>query len=228
MKGVYMSFFSKLLIVLAVAAGIGCSVVNSSTTATDLSAFAPTPVNESRSASQSQTAVFAGGCFWGLEAVFEHVKGVTEVKSGYVGGEKKTAAYEAVSEGTTGHAESVKITFDPGKVTYVQLLTVLFSVAHDPTQLNRQGPDTGTQYRSAIFYVDEEQKKLANDYIASIDKSKVLPKPVVTQVVELKEFYEAEEHHQNYLKLHPDDPYIVYHDLPKLEALKVKFPDLYK
>ena len=222
-----MSFFSKLFLILSVAAGISCAVVNSSTATADIASLAPTPSTESRSAAQSQTAVFAGGCFWGLEAVFEHVKGVTDVKSGYAGGEKKTAEYETVSEGTTGHAESVKITFDPGKVTYVQLLTVFFSVAHDPTQLNRQGPDTGSQYRSAIFYANEEEKKLANDYIASIDKAKAFPKPVVTQVVPLKEFYDAESYHQDYLKLHPKDPYIVYNDLPKVAALKEKFPDLY-
>jgi peptide-methionine (S)-S-oxide reductase len=227
-EGIYMSLFSKLLIVLSVAAGIGCSVVNSSTTTADLTTLAPTPVNESLPTTQSQTAVFAGGCFWGLEAVFEHVKGVTDVRSGYSGGEAKTAEYETVSEGSTGHAESVKITFDPTKVTYVQLLTVFFSVAHDPTQLNRQGPDSGTQYRSAIFYADEEQMKEAKAYITAIDKSRAFPKPVVTQVVPLKEFYEAEGYHQDYYKHHPDDPYLIYNDLPKVEALKTKFPDLYK
>ncbi len=223
-----MSFFSKSLIVLSVAAGIGCGVVNSSTSAVDLATLAPTPVAKNSSAAQLQTAVFAGGCFWGVEAVFEHVKGVTDVKSGYSGGEKKTAEYETVSEGTSGHAESVKVTFDPTKVTYVQLLTVFFSVAHDPTQLNRQGPDTGTQYRSAIFYSNDEQRKLAEDYIKAIDKAKAFPKPVVTEVTPLKEFYEAESYHQDYLKHHPDDPYIVYNDLPKVAALKEKFPDLYK
>ena len=222
-----MSFFSKLLIVLSVAAGIGCSVVNSSTTKADISALAPTPETESRSATQSQTAVFAGGCFWGVEAVFEHVKGVTDVKSGYSGGDAKTADYEKVSDGNTGHAEAVKVTFDPAKVTYAQLLTVFFSVAHDPTQLNRQGPDTGTQYRSAIFYVDEEQKKLTLNYIEAINKAKAFSKPVVTQVVPLNEFYEAEAYHQDYLVHHPDQPYIVIHDMPKIEALKQKFPDLY-
>ncbi len=224
---IYMSYFSKILLILFVAAGIGCAVVNSSTSTTDLATLAATPVNENRSAAQSQTAVFAGGCFWGVEAVFEHVKGVTNVVSGYAGGEAKTAEYKSVSGGSTGHAESVKVTFDPTKITYVQLLTVFFSVAHDPTQLNRQGPDTGTQYRSAIFYSDEEQKKLANDYIAAIDKAKAFPKPVVTQVIQLKEFYEAEGYHQDYLKLHPKDLYIIYNDLPKLEAFKQKLPDLY-
>ena len=224
-----MLFFTRVIVVLSIAAAIGCSIVNSSATTADLKDLAPTPGVENSSAAPkgSQTAVFAGGCFWGVEAVFEHVKGVTDVRSGYAGGEAKSADYEKVSEGTTGHAESVKVTFDPAKVTYVQLMTIFFSVAHDPTQLNRQGPDTGTQYRSAIFYSDEEQKKLADDYIAAIDKSKGLPKPIVTQVVPLKEFYEAESYHQDYLKRHPDDPYIVYNDMPKLEALKSKFPDLY-
>jgi len=213
--------------ILAVAAGIGCSVVNSSSTTADLASLAPTPLNEKPSTSQTQTAVFAGGCFWGVEAVFEHVKGVTDVRSGYAGGDAKTANYEQVSNGKTEHAEAVIVTFDPSKVTYVQLLTVFFSVAHDPTELNRQGPDVGTQYRSAIFHANDEQKKLSNDYIAAIDKSKALQRPIVTQVVPLQEFYEAEKYHQDYLKLHPSDPYIVYHDLPKLEALKEKFPDLY-
>jgi peptide-methionine (S)-S-oxide reductase len=175
-----------------------------------------------------QTAIFAGGCFWGVEAVFEHVKGVTDVRSGYSGGTAKTAKYEKVGSGTTGHAESVKITFDPAKVTYQQLLYVFFAVAHDPTQLNFQGPDHGTQYRSAIFYMDDEQKKLALAFIDAIDKTKALPKPVVTEVVPFTAFYEAEAYHQNYLINHPDEPYIVINDKPKVEALKKKFPELYK
>lgn len=224
-----MLFFTKIIVVLSVAVSIGCSVVNSSTTTDGLKDFASTSIAENRSVAPKvlQTAVFAGGCFWGLEAVFEHVKGVTDVKSGYAGGEAKTAEYETVSEGDTGHAESVKVTFDPAKVTYVQLLTVFFSVAHDPTQLNRQGPDTGTQYRSAIFYADEIQKKAAQEYIEAIEKSKALSKPVVTQVASLKEFYEAEAYHQDYLAHHPDQPYIVINDAPKVADLKKRFPDLY-
>ena len=227
-EDIYMSYFIKLLIVLSVAAGINCAVVNSSTTTADLATLAPTPVAENRSTAQLQTAVFAGGCFWGVEAVFEHIKGVTDVKSGYAGGEGKTANYDKVSDGTTGHAESVKVTFDPAKVTYVQLLTIFFSVAHDPTQLNYQGPDHGTQYRSAIFYSNDDQKKLTQDYIEAINKSKVFAKPVVTQIVPLKEFYDAESYHQDYLKHHPDEPYIVINDQPKVEELKAKFPELYK
>ncbi len=173
------------------------------------------------------TAVFAGGCFWGVEAVFEHVKGVTDVRSGYAGGDAKTANYENVGTGKSGHAEAVLITYDPSQITYERLLFVFFSVAHDPTQLNRQGPDVGPEYRSAIFYSDATQKKLAEDFIAALDKSKSLPKPVVTKVVPLEKFYDAEEYHQDYLKHHLTDPYIVAHDLPKLKDLKTRFPDLY-
>ncbi|MFN0277944.1 MAG: peptide-methionine (S)-S-oxide reductase MsrA [Pyrinomonadaceae bacterium] len=225
-----MLFFTKFIVVLSVAVAIGCSIANSSASIADLAVPEPTPLSENRSSvpKESQTAVFAGGCFWGVEAVFEHVKGVTDVKSGYAGGDAKTANYDKVSNGKTEHAEAVKVTFDPSKVTYTQLLTVFFSVAHDPTQLNRQGPDTGPHYRSAIFFVDEEQKKLAQNYIESIEKSKAFPKPVVTQVVPLKQFFEAESYHQDYLAHHPDQPYIVIHDLPKLADLKKKFPDLYQ
>ena len=209
---------------------LACSVASSSSTKdVDLRGLEPTPAKDAKPADPKglQTAVFAGGCFWGVDAVFKHVKGVTDVKSGYSGGEAKTAQYETVSDGNTGHAESVKVTFDPTKVTYVQLLTVFFSIAHDPTELNRQGPDTGTQYRSAIFYADEDQKKSALEYIDAINKSKAFANPVVTEVVLLKEFYEAEGYHQNYLALHPTQPYIVINDKPKVEALKKKFPDLY-
>ncbi len=174
-----------------------------------------------------QIAVFAGGCFWGLEAVFEHVKGVSDVTSGYSGGAEKTAEYEIVSTGATGHAESVKITFDPSQVSYEQLLKVFFSVAHDPTELNRQGPDTGTQYRSAIFYSNDEQKRLAENSIADLTKSDAFSKPIVTQVVPLAAFYKAEDYHQDYLDHHPDNPYIVVNDQPKVENLQKQFPGLY-
>ena len=205
---------------------LACSTATSSTP--DLRQIAPAePSTEIAAAKGSQTAVFAGGCFWGVEAVFEHVKGVKDVKSGYSGGDAKTADYDQVSGGDTTHAETVKVTFDPTKVTYIQLLTVFFSVAHDPTELNRQGPDTGPQYRSAIFYSSDEQKKLALDYIDAISKSKALPKPVATQVVPLVKFYEAEAYHQNYLVRNMTQPYIVINDLPKLAALKEKFPELY-
>ena len=175
-----------------------------------------------------QTAVFAGGCFWGVEAVFEHVTGVVAVRSGYSGGSKETADYETVSTGETKHAESVEVRFDDSKVTYEQLLYVFFAVAHDPTEVDRQGPDVGTQYRSVIFYKDEKQKAAAKAFITAIDMSKALNKPVATQLVPFTAFFEAEKYHQNYLRNNPKDPYIVTHDLPKLEALKQKFPSLYR
>jgi peptide-methionine (S)-S-oxide reductase len=206
---------------------IACNTVKSTASSPDLRDVAPQVAVDPAESKGTQIAVFAGGCFWGVEAVFEHVKGVVDVKSGYSGGDAKTANYEQVSDGDTGHAESVRITYDPSKVTYVQLLTVFFSVAHDPTELNRQGPDTGTQYRSAIFYTDENQKKLAHDYIDAINKSKALPKPVVTEVVQLREFFEAEAYHQDYLVHHPDQPYIVINDAPKVADLKKRFPELY-
>ncbi|HMF77402.1 MAG TPA: peptide-methionine (S)-S-oxide reductase MsrA [Bryobacteraceae bacterium] len=175
-----------------------------------------------------QTAVLAGGCFWGIEGLFERVKGVKDAVSGYAGGEKSTAHYEMVGEGNTGHAESVKVTFDPKQVTYGQLLKIYFSVGHDPTELNRQGPDSGTQYRSAIFYMNEDQKKVAEAYIRQLDEAHIFPKKIVTQVVPLKGFYEAEAYHQNFLVNNPTYPYIVYNDLPKIEALKKQYPQMCK
>lgn len=175
-----------------------------------------------------QTAVLAGGCFWGLEAVFEHVKGVANVKSGYSGGVVNTAQYEKVSTGETGHAESVRITYDPSQVSYGQLLKVFFSVAHDPTELNRQGPDMGTQYRSAVFYSNEDQKRIAQAYVQQLNQARVFERPIVTQVVGLQSFYEAEAYHQDYLVHHPNQPYIVINDLPKVENLRKQLPALYK
>ena len=179
-------------------------------------------------ASSTATAVFAGGCFWGVDAVFKHVKGVTKVVSGYSGGSAATAKYMIVGSGTTGHAESVEVTYDPSKIGYTDLLKVFFSVAHDPTQKNRQGPDVGTQYRSAIFYANAEQKQLAQGYIDQLTAAKAFPKPIATEVAALDKFYPAEDYHQNYLALHPTQPYIVYNDLPKLEELKKEFPAWYK
>lgn len=178
------------------------------------------------SAKGPQAAVFAGGCFWGVEAVFRHVKGVTKAVSGYAGG-SKAADYEEVSSGETGHAESVQVTYDPAQVSYGELLRVFFSVAHDPTQLNHQGPDHGTQYRSVIFYRDDDQKRVAQAYIEQLTKAKVFAEPIVTQVVPLPAFYRAEDYHQNYLALHRTQPYIVLYDLPKLAALQQQFPNLY-
>lgn len=175
-----------------------------------------------------QTAVFAGGCFWGVDAVFKHVKGVYEVVSGYAGGKTATAHYEQVSEGNTGHAEAVHVRFDPAQISYQQLLDVFFSVAHNPTQLNRQGPDYGSQYRSAIFYTSMEQQRAAQGYIQRLTAARSFSAPIVTQVVPLQQFYPAEEHHQNYLALHPNQPYIVINDQPKLEQLRKQFPALYQ
>jgi peptide-methionine (S)-S-oxide reductase len=172
------------------------------------------------------TAVLAGGCFWGMEEVFESLNGVTNVVSGFAGGTKDTAHYEAVSTGSTGQAESVEITYDPSRISYHQLLDVYFTVAHDPTQLNRQGPDEGTQYRSAIFYADARQQHEALSFIAKLTQEKKFPAPIVTQVVVLHGFYPAEAYHQHYARLHPSDPYIVYNDAPKVEALKRLFPNL--
>jgi len=189
----------------------------------------PAPVVDTPRASTSgqQTAVVAGGCFWGIQAVFQHVKGVISATSGYSGGSAKTAEYEVVSTGSTGHAESVQIVYDPSQITYGELLRVFFSVAHDPTQLNRQGPDEGTQYRSVIFYGSDEQKRVAEAYIAQLDQAKVFSHRIVTQVVPLSAFYPAEAYHQNYAALHPNNPYIAYNDAPKVEHLRQEFPDLY-
>jgi peptide-methionine (S)-S-oxide reductase len=186
---------------------------------------ADTPISSTHS---KQTAVLAGGCFWGVEAVFDRVKGVTNVVSGFAGGEKSTAHYETVSTGTTGHAESVKITYDPSQITFGQLLKVYFAVAHDPTELNRQGPDSGTQYRSAIFYIDDEQKKVAQAYIQQLNAAKVFSRPIVTQLVPFNGFYAAESYHQHFLDNNPNNLYIIYNDLPKLAALKKQYPQMCK
>lgn len=187
---------------------------------------APT-VDNPKGEGTTQTAVLAGGCFWGVQGVFQHVRGVQSVVSGYAGGEKSTAQYETVSSGSTGHAESVKITFDPAQITYGQLLQIAFSVVFDPTKLNRQGPDVGTQYRSVIFYADDAQKRIAENYIAQLDKSHAFPGPIVTRVDPLKGFYPAEGYHQDYLVHNPTQPYIAYNDLPKVENFKRTFPALY-
>jgi len=197
--------------------------------AASLAAALPNPADDAPLAAShgSEKAVLAGGCFWGVQAVFQHVKGVTNVTSGYSGGSAMTAQYEVVSSGTTGHAESVEITYDPAQITYGQLLKVYFGIAHDPTQLNYQGPDEGTQYRSSIFYSSPEQQKVANDYIAQLTAAKAFAQPIVTQVVPLKAFYPAEAYHQNYATLHPNHPYIAHWDLPKVANLQKELPDLY-
>jgi peptide methionine sulfoxide reductase msrA/msrB len=182
----------------------------------------------SQSPSSEQVAVFSGGCFWGVQAVFQHVVGVTNAVSGYAGGDASTAHYNRVSDGNTGHAESVRVTFDPSRVTYEQLLQVFFTVAHDPTQLNYQGPDHGPQYRSAIWYSNDQQKLAAESYIAQSNKAKMWPKPIVTQVSQLGAFYPAEGYHQDYATIHPDQPYIVFNDAPKIAQLKKQLPTLYR
>ena len=188
----------------------------------------PAPAADLPAASGKQTAVFAGGCFWGVEAVFDKLKGVTSAVSGYAGGSKSTASYETVSSGRTGHAESVQVTYDPSQISYGKLLQVFFSVAHDPTQVNRQGPDVGTQYRSAIFYNSDEQKRVAEAYIRQLDAAKVYPRPIATQVTQLQGFYAAEDYHQDFIAHNPTNPYVVYNDLPKLDQLKRQYPDLIK
>lgn len=222
------SSFFQLFSALAFGSLLACSSVSSSgVPAAPVAEPQATSNTTSTVAGAKQVAVFAGGCFWGVEAVFEHVNGVIEAKSGYSGGAAKTAEYETVSEGKSGHAESVQVTFDPAKVSYEQLLDVFFKVAHDPTELNRQGPDTGTQYRSAIFYTDDAQKEAALNYIGKLNTTAIYKKPVVTQVVPLEKFYDAEAYHQNYLPRNLDSPYIIYNDLPKIENLKKQFPALY-
>ena len=218
---------SKLAIFLAVAA-LAATLTWNRAHAADATTLPNPVVDAPRTANPDQTAVLSGGCFWGIQAVFQHVKGVKSATSGYSGGAAATAQYELVSTGETGHAESVQVTYDPSQISYGQLLKIFFSVAHDPTQLNRQGPDLGSQYRSAIFYVNEEQKHVAEAYIVQLQQAKSFPRLIVTQVSPLKAFYTAEEYHQNYATLHPDNPYIAANDAPKVEHLRQQFPDLYK
>jgi peptide-methionine (S)-S-oxide reductase len=187
----------------------------------------PAPAVDAQAGSGIQTAVLAGGCFWGVQGVFQHTAGIVNAVSGYTGGSRTTADYDMVSTGTTGHAESVEIKYDPKKISYGKILQIFFSVAHDPTQLNRQGPDTGTQYRSAIFTTNDEQKKVAEAYIAQLNAAKVYKKAIVTKVGPLEAFFPAEAHHQDYLTLHPNQPYIAYNDLPKVENLKKIFAENY-
>jgi len=192
-----------------------------------MAAAFPDPPNVSTAApaGKKSVAVLAGGCFWGMQGVFEHVKGVTDTEVGYSGGAKETAHYERIERGDTNHAESIQITFDPSKISYGQILRIFFSVAHDPTQLNRQGPDSGTQYRSGIFYANADQQRVAQAYIAQLDAAKIFGKRIVTKMEPLTKFYPAEDYHQDYLILHPHQPYIVYNDLPKIEALKRVIPE---
>jgi peptide-methionine (S)-S-oxide reductase len=221
MSRVSVRMFAMMLTLLAGA--ISCSAGSGAAAAVP----APAVDELKATASGKQTAVVAGGCFWGIQAVFQHVKGVVSATSGYSGGSAKTAEYETVSTGETGHAESEQIVYDPSQITYGELLRIFFSVAHDPTELNRQGPDEGTQYRSVIFYGNDEQKHIAEAYIAQLNQARIFSKPIVTQLVPLKAFYPAEAYHQNYAATHPDNPYIAYNDAPKVEHLRREFPDLY-
>ena len=219
-----MSFSTRLALTLfAALVATACNAKANS------AAAVPAPAQDASLAAApgQQTAVLSGGCFWGVQAVFQHVKGVISATSGYAGGSAKTAQYEIVSTGETGHAESVQIVYDPSQITYGELLRIFFSVAHDPTQLNRQGPDEGTQYRSSIFYGNDEQKRIAEAYIAQLDPAKIFSRASETKVVPLQAFYPAEAYHQNYATLHPNQPYIVFNDAPKVEHLRQQFPDLY-
>jgi peptide-methionine (S)-S-oxide reductase len=217
------------LMALTAAAAIGALLWHSPMLAAEAPVvIAPPAIDNPKAPGPAQTAVLSGGCFWGVQGVFQHVRGVERVVAGYAGGEKATAQYETVSSGNTGHAESVKITFDPALISYGQILQIAFSVVHDPTQLNRQGPDVGTQYRSAIFYDDDNQKHIAQAYIAQLDQSHAFPRPIVTRVDALRGFYPAEDYHQDYLIHNPTQPYIALYDIPKIENFRKTFPELYR
>lgn len=205
--------------------GLAWAVVPSSA---ETAPVLPAPAVDETAGTSTRTAVFAGGCFWGVQGVYQHVDGVVSAVSGYAGGEKATAEYEKVGSGRTGHAESVQIVYDPRKVSYGKLMQIFFSVVHDPTQLNRQGPDIGTQYRSTVFAMDDDQARLARAYIDQLDGAKLFGRKIVTTVERGKPFYPAEAYHQDYLTLHPTQPYIVFNDLPKIENLKRVFPDVYR
>ena len=225
-----LSRFTQVFVFLLLGATLACNAAIATSTNGSGAVAIPDPAVDApllATKSGKQTAVFAGGCFWGVEAVFEHVKGVTKVTSGYSGGDAGTANYELVSEGRTRHAEAVSITYDPSQITYGRLLKVFFSVAHDPTELNRQGPDTGTQYRSAIFFSNAEQKRIAQAYIEQLNQAKIFGRPIVTQLAALDAYYPAEAYHQDFAARHPEHPYIVRHDLPKVRNLRTQFPDLY-
>jgi peptide-methionine (S)-S-oxide reductase len=219
---------SNPLIRLAIAMLVGLAPALSSCAESATVIPAPAVDEPSAAGSGSETAVLAGGCFWGVQGVFQHLKGVKQVLSGYAGGSKDTAEYETVSTGRTGHAESVSITFDPRVVSYGRILQIYFSVAHDPTQLNRQGPDSGTQYRSAIFAMDERQRHIAQQYVQQLDRAGVFRQPIVTKIDPFTAFYPAEGYHQNFATLHPEHPYIAFNDRPKIENFKRLFPDWYQ
>jgi len=207
---------------------LNCFAASASSSRPNNSFPKPALDNPVAAAHGQEIAVLSGGCFWGVQAVYEHTRGVLSATSGYAGGSAQTAHYEIVSSGNTGHAESVRVIFDPAQITYGQILMIFFAVVHDPTELNKQGPDWGSQYRSALFYASQEQKKIAEAYIAQLVAAKIFPQKIVTQVVPLKEFYAAENYHQDYVKHHPDNPYIVINDLPKLAKFRTQYPELYR
>jgi peptide-methionine (S)-S-oxide reductase len=225
-----MQEFSRLPRIISVSAVLSCFLCLPIFASSRAAGSFPKPAldNPIASAPSQETAVLSGGCFWGIQAVYEHTRGVISATSGYAGGNADTAHYAMVSNGNTGHAESVKVVFDPSRITYGQILMIFFSVAHNPTELNKQGPDWGTQYRSAVFYSSAEQQKIAAAYIAQLDGAKIYPQKIVTQVVSLQQFYPAEPYHQDYVKHHADNPYIVINDLPKLANLRKQFPELYR
>ena len=217
-----------VIMIAAIAIVLCARILTNAVSAERAVAVPPPTVDNPKASAPLETAVLAGGCFWGVQGVYEHVKGVHHVLAGYSGGDKATAEYETVSSGTTGHAESVQITFDPNEITYGEILQIYFSVVHDPTELNRQGPDTGTQYRSNVFYANESQKKIAQAYIAQLNTAKTFGRAVVTRVDPLKGFYPAEDYHQDFLIKNPRHPYIVFNDLPKIANLQKVFPSYYR
>ena len=222
-------FLADRILVVAVLAAAGIGAWMATSFAAEKAVKLPLPAFDMPAATQApQTAVFAGGCFWGVQAVFQHTRGVLNAVSGYAGGSAETANYKAVTTGSTGHAESVQVTYDPKQVSYGKLLQIFFSVAHDPTQLDRQGPDWGTQYRSALFFSDANQKQVAERYVAQLDAARAFPRKIVTQLKPLSAFYPAEAYHQDYATLHPDAPYIVAFDRPKIANLKSTMPEVYR
>ncbi len=223
--------FSRSLVISVLALSLTAAVALASSLnsgSTRSSNPVPDPVFDPQATAGTQKAVFAGGCFWGMEGVFEHLKGVSEVKTGYAGGDAATATYEQVSAGSTDHAEAVEVTYDPTKISYGELLKIYFFVAHDPTELNRQGPDVGEQYRSEIFFADEQQKQVAEAYMHQLAEAKSFDEPIVTQMTPLDRFYDAEAYHQDFIKRNPLKPYVVIHDMPQIRQLEAQFPEMYQ
>jgi peptide-methionine (S)-S-oxide reductase len=228
MKTPYIGRAASFLVMLGLVVWWGARILSGHAAEPEGTFPAPTVDANLSVKAGTETAVFSGGCFWGIQGVFQHVKGVQQATSGYAGGTVENPYYELVSSGNTGHAESVRVVFDPSQITYGKLLMIFFSVAHDPTQKDRQGPDIGTQYRSMVFYSSEEQKRIVESYIAQINAARVYARAIATEVVPYSAFYQAEDYHQNYLAKHPSDPYIAFNDQPKIERLKRSYPELYR